>query len=139
MAAQAIIKSLPAEFTLSNTDYISKRPRIDDNSNQNSSVLEGYQNSDELKTSTSYEDQQYAGHKPKEENLNITDSTSSLKSKSIVSVETLESLKILSRGLNLANYNEIKETTTEALTGLAEYGSDDDDDQESAKEKEQHG
>jgi hypothetical protein len=134
MAAQAIIKSLPAEFTVSNTDYISKRPRIDDNSNQNSSVSEGL-------ASASYEDQQYTGHNPNmEENLNITDSTSSLKNKSIVSVETLEILKILSQGLNLTNYNEIKETKTEALTGLAEYGSDDDDDdQESAEEKEQHG
>jgi len=51
-----------------------------------------------------------------------------LKSKSIVSVETLENLKILSQGFNLTNYNKIKETTTEALTGLAEYESDDDDD-----------
>jgi hypothetical protein len=128
MAAQAIIKSLPAEFTLSNTDYISKRPRIDDNSNQNSSASEGYQNSDGLETSVSYEDPQYAGHKPN------VDSTSSLKSKSIVSVETLENLKILSQGLNMTNYDEIKETKTEALTGLAEYGSDDDN-KESEEER----
>ncbi|CAG8458853.1 11288_t:CDS:2 [Funneliformis caledonium] len=137
MAAQAIIKNLPAEFTLANTDFISKRPRIDDNINQDSLVSEEFQNSDELET---YEDQQH-GHQPNiKENLqsvkNDSDSTSSLKSNSIVSSETLESLKVLSQGLNLTNYNstsKTKDPTTEALTELAAYGSDDD--QESEEEK----
>ena len=142
MAAQAIIKSLPAEFTLANNDYVSKRPRIDDNNSQNN------QNSDELETSIYYKDQQYAGNHPNvKENLQSTknrpDSTSPSQSKSIVSAETLENLKILSQGFNLTNYNEIKETTTKtatgALTGLAEYGSDDDEDDQENEEKEQHG
>jgi hypothetical protein len=122
MAAQAIIKSLPAEFTLSNTDNINKRPR-----------LEGGQNSDDLETSVYYEDQQYAGHQPNIETIKTN--SGSNKNKSIVSDETLESLKILSQGFSSTNYNKIKETTTEALTGLAEYESDaDSDDHESEEE-----
>lgn len=132
MAAQAIIKSLPAEFTLSNNDYINKRPRLNDDINQNPLVLEGGQNSDDLEASVYYEDQQYAGHQP---NMETIKTNSSLKNKSIVSDETLENLKILSQGFGSANYNKIKETTTEALTGLAEYESDDDNDDHESEEE----
>jgi hypothetical protein len=129
MAAQAIIKSLPAEFTLSNTDYnFNKRLRLQDDNNQNPLVLEGGQNSDDLETS---EDQQYARLQPNIETIKSNSgSNSSLKNKSIVSVETLENLKNLSQGFSLTAYNKAKETTTEALTGLAEYESDDHESEE---------
>src|SRR4051794_35273006 len=78
MAAQAIIKSLPAEFTLSNTDYnFNKRLRLQDDNNQNPLVLEGGQNSDDLETS---EDQQYARLQPNIETIKSNSgSNSSLK------------------------------------------------------------
>ncbi|CAG8525115.1 10886_t:CDS:2 [Dentiscutata heterogama] len=43
LAAQAIQKSLPAEFTLGNTDYTNKRPRMVYNSIPDQYGLEGYQ------------------------------------------------------------------------------------------------
>ncbi|GBB89216.1 hypothetical protein RclHR1_01590021 [Rhizophagus clarus] len=137
MAAQAIIKSLPAEFTLSNTDYVNKRPRLNDDDNQNPLVLEGGQYSNDLEASAYYEDQHYTSHQPNIETIKTNSSLKNLKSKSIVSDETLENLKILSQGLSSTNYNKIKETTTEALTGLAEYESDDDSDDH--KSEEEHG
>ncbi|CAG8768906.1 16223_t:CDS:2, partial [Cetraspora pellucida] len=43
IAAQAIQKSLPAEFTLGNTDYTNKRPRTNFDSITDQYGLEGYQ------------------------------------------------------------------------------------------------
>ncbi|CAG8544989.1 19118_t:CDS:2 [Dentiscutata erythropus] len=133
LAAQAIQKSLPAEFTLGNTDYTNKRPRMDYNSIPDQYGLEGYQTPLGLEQPVYYDQSVGSGDgQHVETTVAPTESgknSSSIQHKtSIVSPETLESLKHISQSLHSANLKPTNTNSVQksALTGLADYDSEED-------------
>ncbi|CAG8453402.1 4881_t:CDS:2 [Acaulospora morrowiae] len=126
IAAQAIQKSLPAEFTLVNDDYlINKRPRVDDNFAQDQYGLEGYQTPWYLESSAHND-------KHKGQNADISTLTKDMGSvsadhkKTIISAETLENIKSISQSIGKANTKTdiAQDNKNKALIELADYGSD---------------
>lgn len=132
LAAQAIQKSLPAEFALGEYDYENKRPRIAENIDQVSS--EDFQNLSNTQTQGYREQQVKNEHFELQQESAVPLLIPTVNSKgAILSQETLETLKSLSRmnrHVNLSAPNvsqEKKETTTgKSLGGLVDYGSDDE-------------
>ncbi|CAG8784983.1 6251_t:CDS:2, partial [Cetraspora pellucida] len=131
IAAQAIQKSLPAEFTLGNTDYTNKRPRTNFDSITDQYGLEGYQTPPGLEQPALYDKSVGSSD---EQHLNATvspaengkDSSPIQQKSSIVSAETLETLKYISQNLHSTNIQptnaiSIQKSSNSALTGLAEY------------------
>ncbi|CAG8761745.1 17009_t:CDS:2 [Racocetra persica] len=137
IAAQAIQKSLPAEFTLGNTDYTNKRPRTNFDSITDQYGLEGYQTPVGLEQPAFYDKSVGSGD---EQHLNtvvapaenVKDSSPIQQKPSIVSAETLETLKYISQNLHSKNIKPTNTTSEQkssnsALTGLAVYDSEEED------------
>ncbi|CAG8495397.1 14626_t:CDS:2, partial [Racocetra fulgida] len=131
IAAQAIQKSLPAEFTLGNTDYTNKRLRTNFDSITDQYGLEGYQTPVGLEQPAFYDKSVGSGD---EQHLNtvvapaenVKDSSPIQQKPSIVSAETLETLKYISQNLHSKNINptnttSVQKSSDSALTGLAVY------------------
>ncbi|CAG8473466.1 15_t:CDS:2 [Acaulospora colombiana] len=128
IAAQAIQKSLPAEFTLVNDDYINKRPRMDDSFTQDQYGLEGYQN-------PQYIEQSIHHNKLVRQNAEASTSTkgASIDHKNaIISAETLENIKSISQNIYKSNTktNTTQSNDSKALIQLADYGTDEEESDE---------
>ncbi|CAG8773639.1 33449_t:CDS:2, partial [Gigaspora margarita] len=135
LAAQAIQKSLPAEFTLGNTDYTNKRPRMNYNSIPDQYGLEGYQTPLGLEQPIYYDQSVGSGDGQNVETVvapteSVKNSSSIQYKTSIVSPETLETLKHISQNLHSTNIIPTNTTSEQklnnsALIGLADYDSED--------------
>ncbi|CAG8449348.1 10377_t:CDS:10 [Ambispora leptoticha] len=127
LAAQAIQKHLPAEFTLNNADYEYKRPRLTENSDETTQELENHQSSQGLPEQPMVNT---------EESSMIPDQTPFIyttmsKKGGILSEETLQTLKSLSminRSMTVQSQQlaQKPETNKSALGGLADYESDEE-------------
>ncbi|KAG9289191.1 hypothetical protein G9A89_022500 [Geosiphon pyriformis] len=141
MAAQAVQKNLPAEFTSGNSEYESKRPRISQAIvDPEVYGIEGYETPPEPTYSSSMEG---LGHtNPSNLQGSFSSTGASFERGKIISEETLQTLRSLSMPNRNPNAHSLRvrsnpknERAGNALSGLADYGSDEESESENGNNK----